>query len=80
MLLSRTLGVGHDFQWIGLLVAIYVPISSGYFVVGIWHSGGVRAFGQHSDLSDFLGEYIICIDEFAEMVMETNLEGSPNSP
>ncbi|KAI5339296.1 hypothetical protein L3X38_018568 [Prunus dulcis] len=51
-------------------VAIFVPISSGTFVVGIWDPGGDRAF-------TVVEPYFA---EFTEHVMEANLKGSPNSP
>lgn len=41
---SRIVGVGFDFWRIGLLVAISVPISLGFFVVGIWDLSSDRAF------------------------------------
>ncbi|CAB4274537.1 unnamed protein product [Prunus armeniaca] len=69
---SRILGVGHDFRQLGLLVELYVPLSTGSVVLGLWDSGGDRDF--------IVVEQFICIDEFIAKVMEANLEGSPNSP
>ncbi|CAL2249130.1 unnamed protein product [Prunus armeniaca] len=69
---SRILGVGHDFRRLGLLVELYVPLSTGSVVLGLWDPGGDRDFT--------VVEQFICIDEFIAKVMEANLEGSPNSP
>ncbi|CAL9013101.1 unnamed protein product [Prunus brigantina] len=69
---SRIFSVGHDFRQLGLLGALYVPLSMGSVVLGLWDPSGDRDFT--------VVEQFICIEEFAAKMMEANLEGSPNSP
>ncbi|PQQ20738.1 hypothetical protein Pyn_26334 [Prunus yedoensis var. nudiflora] len=57
----RIFGVGHDFRWLGLLVALSIPLLTGSVVLGLSNPGGDRDFT--------VVEQFICIDEFVAKVM-----------
>ncbi|CAL8175422.1 unnamed protein product [Prunus armeniaca] len=76
------LGVRQGFRRLGLLGAIFLPISMGsfgYSVMGISDPSGDRVLNDLV-LMDFSGDSRICIKDCADKAKETNLEGSPRSP
>lgn len=84
------LGVRQGFRRLGLLGAIFLPISMGsfgYSMMGIADPSGdrvlndlVQSFWRHLVLTDFSGDSRICIKDCADKAKETNLEGSLRSP
>ncbi|ONH90659.1 hypothetical protein PRUPE_8G067400 [Prunus persica] len=84
------LGVRQGFQRLGLLGAIFLPISMGsfgYSVMRIADPGGDRVlndlgqlFWRHLVLTDFSSDSRICIKDCADKAKKTSLEGSPRAP
>lgn len=84
------LDIVQGFWWLGLLGAIFLPISTssfGFSVIGTTDPGSDKVlnalaqyFRTHFMLTNFSGDSRICIKDCADKAKETSLEWSPRSP